>query len=89
MLLDRTTKDSIIKSLTAMSVLLILFVTVAMLTVIFIGGWRNMTWEFLTQFPREGMTRGGIFPAIIGTALMTMIMTVAAVPFGAITAVYL
>jgi phosphate transport system permease protein len=35
------------------------------------------------------MTKGGIFPAIVGTALMTLIMAVAAVPFGVITAIYL
>lgn len=87
--MTRNTKDVIIKSLSAMSVILILFVTISMLTVIFIGGWKNLTWEFLSQFPREGMTKGGIFPAIVGTAMMTLIMTVAAVPFGAITAVYL
>jgi phosphate transport system permease protein len=87
--MTRNTKDVIIKSLSAMSVILILFVTVSMLTVIFIGGWKNLTWEFLSQFPRDGMTKGGIFPAIVGTAMMTLIMTVAAVPFGAITAVYL
>jgi len=87
--MNRTTKDIIIKNLTGVSVLLILFVIVSMLVVIFVGGWKNLTWEFLSRFPSEGMTRGGIFPAIVGTALMTMIMTVAAVPFGAITAVYL
>jgi phosphate transport system permease protein len=87
--MNRNTKDIVIRNLTGVSVLLILFVIVSMLTVIFIGGWKNLSWEFLTQFPREGMTRGGIFPAIVGTALMTLIMTVAAVPFGAITAVYL
>jgi len=87
--MTRNTKDVIIKSLSAVSVILILFVTISMLTVIFIGGWKNLTWEFLSQFPREGMTKGGIFPAIVGTAMMTLIMTVAAVPFGAITAVYL
>jgi len=76
-------------TLTGMSVLLILFVIVSILIITFIGGWKSLTWEFLTQFPREGMTKGGIFPAIVGTALMTLIMTVAAVPFGTITAVYL
>lgn len=87
--MNRTTKDILLKSLTALCVLLILFVIVAILVVTFIGGWKSLTWEFLTQFPREGMTKGGIFPAIVGTALMTLIMTVAAVPFGAITAIYL
>ena len=87
--MNRTTKDILLKGLTALCVLLILFVIVAILVVTFIGGWKNLTWEFLTQFPREGMTKGGIFPAIVGTALMTLIMTLAAVPFGAITAIYL
>jgi len=83
------TKDLIIKSLTGMSVLVILFVIVAMLTIILIGGRERLTWEFLTRFPSEGMTKGGIFPAIVGTALMTLIMTIASVPFGTITAIYL
>jgi phosphate transport system permease protein len=87
--MKRNSKDILIKSITAVCVVLILFVTVSMLTVIFIGGWKNLTWEFLSQFPRDGMTKGGIFPAIVGTAMMTLIMTVAAVPFGAITAIYL
>jgi phosphate transport system permease protein len=87
--MNRTTKDILIKSLTGVCVLLILFVIVSILVVTFIGGWKTLSWEFITQFPREGMTKGGIFPAIVGTALMTLIMTVAAVPFGAITAVYL
>ena len=57
--------------------------------IIIVGGWKSLTWEFLTQFPEDGMTRGEYFPAIIGTALMTLIMTIAAVPFGVITAIYL
>jgi len=87
--MKRTTKDIVVKSLTGMSVLLILFVIVAILTVTFIGGWSHLSWEFLTEFPKEGMTKGGIFPAVVGTAVMTLIMTLVAVPFGAITAIYL
>lgn len=87
--MNRTTQDIIVKSITAICVLLILFVIVAILTITFIGGWKNLTWEFITAFPQDGMTTGGIFPAIVGTALMTLIMTVAAVPFGVITAIYL
>src|SRR5512145_2548508 len=87
--MKRNTKDILIKSLTVLSVLLILFVTASILVITFAGGWKTLTWEFITEFPRDGMTRGGIFPAIVGTALMTLIMTIAAVPFGAITAVYL
>ena len=74
---------------TAFSVVLILAVIVIMLVVIIIGGKDTISWKFLTSFPQDGMTKGGIFPAIYGTALMVMIMSVAAVPFGTITALYL
>ena len=87
--MNRTTKDILIKSLTAVCALMILFITVAILAISIAGGWKHLTWEFITEFPKEGMTKGGIFPAIVGTAIMTLIMTIAAVPFGTITAIYL
>jgi phosphate transport system permease protein len=45
--------------------------------------------EFLAGQPRESNTEGGILPAIFGTALMVLLMTVAVVPLGVVTAVYL
>jgi phosphate transport system permease protein len=45
--------------------------------------------EFLTEDPREANTEGGIFPAIFGTILMVLIMSVIVTPFGVIAAVYL
>ena len=87
--MKRNIKDVIIKSLTGASALLIIFAIVSILAVILVGGWKTLSWEFLTTFPKEGMTKGGIFPALVGTSLMTLIMTVAAVPFGVITALYL
>lgn len=85
----RDVKDAIIENMTAVSVLVIVFIIVSMLSVIIIGGWHNLNFEFLSEFPKDGMTKGGIFPAIVGTALMTIIMAIAAVPFGVITAIYL
>jgi len=52
-------------------------------------GAGRVTWKFLTTSPEEGMTTGGIFPAIYGTVLMTLLMTVAVLPVGVLTAVYL
>jgi phosphate transport system permease protein len=46
-------------------------------------------WEFLTQPPRKGMTEGGIFPAIVGTAYVSLITALFAVPMGIATAIYL
>jgi phosphate transport system permease protein len=54
-----------------------------------INGFGQLSWEFISQPPRDGLTAGGIYPAIIGTAMLVMIMTVVAVPFGVATAVYL
>jgi phosphate transport system permease protein len=87
--MNRNLKDNIIKSLTGVSVLINLIILVSILVIIIVGGWQSLSWEFLSEFPKEGMTKGGIFPAIVGTAIMTLIMTIAAVPFGVITAIYL
>jgi len=46
-------------------------------------------WRFLSEDPRESNTEGGIFPAIFGTVLMVLIMTVLVTPFGVVAAVYL
>jgi phosphate transport system permease protein len=46
-------------------------------------------WEFLTQMPRDGMKAGGIFPAIIGTLLLTLGTALAAIPVGVGGAIYL
>lgn len=45
--------------------------------------------EFLGAEPREANTEGGVFPAIFGTAAMTLLMVVVVAPFGVITALYL
>ncbi|WP_372864223.1 phosphate ABC transporter permease PstA [Spongiibacter sp.] len=45
--------------------------------------------EFLTDEPREANTEGGIFPAIFGTVIMVLIMSILVTPFGVIAAVYL
>jgi phosphate transport system permease protein len=53
------------------------------------GGAARVSWRFLSAAPEEGMTSGGIFPAIYGTAVMTLLMTVAVMPVGVLTAIYL
>jgi len=52
-------------------------------------GGGAISWEFLTTAPRRGMTQGGIFPAIVGTFLVTLITAVLAVPMGMAAAIYL
>ncbi len=48
-----------------------------------------ITWEFLTTPPSEGMTEGGIMPAILGTVILTFGTAVACIPLGICAAVYL
>lgn len=56
---------------------------------IFSKGAGQISWEFLTQMPRKGMTEGGIFPAIVGTMMVTIITAIVAVPLGMGCAIYL
>ncbi|NBA94448.1 phosphate ABC transporter permease PstA [Pseudomonas sp. R5(2019)] len=53
------------------------------------GVYFSKVWEFLSDDPREANTEGGIFPAIFGTVMMTLIMAVIVTPFGVLAAVYL
>jgi phosphate transport system permease protein len=45
--------------------------------------------EFLTADPREANSEGGVWPAIVGTVIMTLLMSLAVVPFGVLAALYL
>lgn len=46
-------------------------------------------WGFLSEYPREANTEGGILPAIFGTVMMVMIMSIVVTPFGVLAAIYL
>ena len=52
-------------------------------------GFPAISWEFLTQFPTNGMRSGGIYPAILGTVYLTLVTTVLCVPLGIAAAIYL
>jgi phosphate transport system permease protein len=54
-----------------------------------IGFYVMKLWEFMSDEPREANTEGGIFPAIFGTVMMVIIMSIMVVPFGVVAAVYL
>ena len=54
-----------------------------------IGHYGAKVWEFISDEPREANTEGGVFPAIFGTVLLVIIMSIFVTPFGVIAAVYL
>ena len=54
-----------------------------------IGFYARKIWEFIAEDPRESNTEGGVFPAIFGTVMMVLIMSIAVTPLGVIAAFYL
>lgn len=54
-----------------------------------LGHYLQGLWGFLSEPPREANTEGGVFPAIFGTVMMVLLMSVLVAPFGVITALYL
>jgi phosphate transport system permease protein len=62
---------------------------VAIMGFIVYQGRGAVSWEFLTASPRKGMTAGGIFPAIAGTTLVSLLTVVFSLPLGVGAAIYL
>ena len=52
---------------------------------VYVARW----WEYLAADPREANSEGGVFPALFGTVVMTLIMSLAVMPFGVLAALYL
>jgi phosphate transport system permease protein len=68
------------------SVVAILFI---ILSFIIYKGFSSISWEFITQMPEEGMTKGGIYPAIIGTLCLVAGSMIFAFPIGVLAAIYM
>jgi phosphate transport system permease protein len=83
------TGDRVLTTLTTVATVTILAMLGVILIDVVLGGAKVVSWEFVSAAPRDGMTAGGIFPAIFGTVALTLLMTLAAVPAGVATAVYL
>ncbi len=76
----------VLLSLTALVVVVPILLVIGTIVV---QGMGAISWEFLTAMPRDGMKAGGIFPAIVGTLLLTLGTALAAIPVGVGGAVYL
>ncbi|HET6447030.1 MAG TPA: phosphate ABC transporter permease PstA [candidate division Zixibacteria bacterium] len=76
-----------ILSLVAAAIVIIPIFLVIIL--ILVNGIQALSWEFISQPPRSGMTEGGIWPAILGTILLTIVTAIVVMPFGIGAAIYL
>jgi phosphate transport system permease protein len=67
----------------------VIFILIVILYDIISKGCGVISWKFLTQAPKNGMTEGGIFPAIVGTFVVTVITALLSIPLGMGCAIYL
>lgn len=85
----RKLSENVFIVISGMSAIVLVGFVIYLLLHIYMGAKGHLTWEFLVASPEEGLTEGGIFPAIFGTALLVIIMSIVSVPLGTITAIYL
>lgn len=87
--MDRALKQKIGVSVLKVSVIITLVVLIVILMDILVKGFPSLSWSFLTESPKMGMTKGGIFPAIVGTTFVTIITAIFSIPVGVGAAIYL
>lgn len=76
-------------TVTGIACLIIVTMVVIIIGNIVINGIQRLNWGFIAHSPEQGMTQGGIFPAIFGTFSLVILMTIAVVPLGVATALYM
>jgi phosphate transport system permease protein len=74
--------------LTAMAVIVVVPIVLVVVYIV-IQGFGAISWEFLTDFPRNGMKGGGILPAVVGTVVLTFGTALASIPISVGAAIYL
>jgi phosphate transport system permease protein len=69
--------------------LMVIVILFWILEFIFVRGWHMLNWNFLTSMPEDGMTKGGIYPAIIGTLYLVAGSMIVAFPLGVMAGIYI
>lgn len=81
--------DLALSTSTFAAVALVLACLAIIVVDVFVHGWPKLSFGFFTEAPTQGMSEGGVFPALVGTGLLVVLMTLAGVPVGVATAIYL
>ena len=89
MKISARTTQKIAKTLIWSAALLVIVILLAIIIYILMKGLPELSWEFLTEIPRNMGRSGGISSSIVGTLLVTLVAVVVATPFGVGTAFYL
>jgi len=82
-------RQGLIRILFMMMTGLLILPVLIILTTLIVKGGPAISWEFLFDDPRDGMTAGGIFPALVGTIWLVAVALLVSVPLGIAAAVYL
>lgn len=77
-----------LKFLLLCTVIVLAFIIIVLADIAWKGAG-SLSWEFIFGIPRKGMTEGGIYPALAGTVLVTIITAIFSIPVGVAAAVYL
>lgn len=85
----RKLRERMAFALLRMAMLVVVAALGGILLHVLVQGVGALSWEFLTDVPRESMTKGGIFPAIVGTLYLTVGALLVALPLGVAAAIYL
>lgn len=68
---------------------IVVFSLIAILSFIIYNGISVINWNFLTSMPEDGMTKGGIYPAIVGTFCLVAGSMIFAIPVGVLSGIYI
>ncbi|HRQ67648.1 MAG TPA: phosphate ABC transporter permease PstA [Candidatus Syntrophosphaera sp.] len=85
----RKLMNSLVTGIMALMLVLTALFLVLFLVRMFSQGAKVLSWDFLFTAPRDAMRAGGIYPALVGTFLLTALSMVVALPLGILTAIWL
>ncbi len=87
--MDKNIKEKIAFSIFRLLSFLVIGILFALLGFIVYNGVKVLSWDFITKMPEDGMTKGGIYPAIIGTLILIAGSMLFAFPIGVLSGIYI
>jgi len=87
--MDAKLKEKIAFTMLLLATIVVVAPVAFILIIILVKGIQAISFEFLFNYPKDGMRAGGIFPAIIGTLFLTLGTALFSIPLGVMAAIYL
>jgi len=81
--------EKIVKWIFGSMAVIILIPLVVLTSCLIIRAWPSLSWDFITDVPKQGMRSGGIWPALVGTMYTVTFSLLVAVPVGVLAGIYL